>query len=293
MSQKIKIGIFDSGLGGLTVLKSISSQFRDQVSFIYVGDLAHLPYGDKSRESIIKYSENICKFLIAQKVDMIIIACNSASSVAGNHLIKKYSNKIIIDTIKPSTINVMRHIDSQNRNNFESKLKYNLGIIGTEATINSNSYKNHIIKEFESTFKGIDLTIESVACPLFVPIVEEGWENTDVAYQIATKYISKFNNKLDSIILGCTHYPIIINTLKKVFNKLGHNNLFYIDSGLAIANYIKKIKFDQVNLNNQQGNNSLLSNEDKFYVTDNSAHFNNLASRLLDEKINYINLLSL
>jgi len=290
MSHKIKIGIFDSGLGGLTVLKSISAQFRDQVSFVYVGDLAHLPYGDKSRHSIIKYSESICKFLITQKVDIIVIACNSASSVAGKHLIKKFSNETIIDTIKPSTINVMHHIESQKKDDLKSKFKYHLGIIGTEATINSNAYKNYIIKEFESTFKGIELIIESVACPLFVPIVEEGWENTDIAYQVAVKYMSKFTNKLDSIILGCTHYPILINTLKNALNDIGHKKLFYIESGLAIANYIKKL--DKLNTNHQIRDN-LLSTEDKFYVTDNSEHFNNLASRFLDEKINHINLLSL
>ena len=95
-SKKIKIGIFDSGLGGLTVLKSLRIEFGNQVSFVYVGDLAHLPYGEKSSESIIKYSDKICQFLLSKQVDVIIIACNSASSIAGQYLLNKYYTKIPI-----------------------------------------------------------------------------------------------------------------------------------------------------------------------------------------------------
>ena len=285
-NQKIKIGIFDSGLGGLTVLKSLRAQFGNQVSFIYVGDLAHLPYGEKSSESIIRYSDQICQFLLKKQVDVIIVACNSSSSIAGQYLFNKYHKKLlIIDTIHPSIKEVYKHIKTIN------KKKYSVGIIGTEATINSQAYNNQFLKYIKSGTKDLNLTIESIACPLFVPIVEEGWENTDIAHQIATKYLSQFKNNLDTIILGCTHYPILINTLEFVFNKLGHKNLNFVESGHAITFefyciYNNKLKF-------KQPRSILLSSEDEFYVTDTPYQFNNLANKFLGKEINKIQLIEL
>ncbi len=285
-NQKIKIGIFDSGLGGLTVLKSLRGQFGDQVSFVYVGDLAHLPYGEKSSESIIRYSDQICQFLLHQKVDVIIVACNSASSIAGQYLFNKYHKELlIIDTIHPSIIEVYKHIKNANKKN------YSVGIIGTEATVNSKAYNNQLLKYIKSEKNDFNITIESIACPLFVPIVEEGWENTEIAHQIATKYLSQFKNHLDTIILGCTHYPILINTLEFVFYKLGHKNLNFVESGHAItfefySQYNKRSKFSK-------SSSILIRSEDEFYVTDTPYQFNDLANKFLGQEIHNIQLIKL
>jgi len=265
-SKKIKIGIFDSGLGGLTVFKSLATLYRKNTSFLYLGDLAHLPYGDKSKKSIIKYSQKIVDFFIKKKVDLIIVACNSASSVALDSL---QSDVPIIGTIDPSVEAVMQ------QNNSKS-----IGIIGTETTINSKAY-NKAFKNYN---------IHSIACPLFVPIVEEGWENTEIAYQVATKYLSTFNSiNLDTIILACTHYPMLINTLKSVFSNLGYKNLTMIDSGTAIANYLST----NLSLTQNIQSNNIIDLNDEFYVTDISHQFNELANRFLGENIPNVKLISL
>ena len=268
-SKKIKIGIFDSGLGGLTVFKSLATFYRQNTSFLYLGDLAHLPYGDKSKKSIIKYSQKIIDFFIQKKVDLIIVACNSASSVALESL---QSDVPIIGTINPSIQAVMQQNNSQS-----------IGIIGTETTINSQAYD----KAFQN-YKNYN--IYSISCPLFVPIVEEGWENTEIAHQVATKYLSRFNSiNLDTIILACTHYPMLIKTLKSVFHKLGYTNLTMIDSGSAIANYLStELSFTQ----NIQTHN-IVNLSDEFYVTDTSYQFNELANRFLGENIPNIKLIAL
>jgi len=268
-SKKIKIGIFDSGLGGLTVFKSLANTYRNNTSFIYLGDLAHLPYGDKSQESIIKYSQRIVDFFIKKKVDIIIVACNSASSVALNQI---KCDVPIIGTIQPSVQSVIKS------NN--SKL---IGIIGTDTTINSKAY-NRAFEDYNN------YTIYSVSCPLFVPIVEEGWENTDIAHQIAAKYLNQFQSiNLDTIILACTHYPMLLDTLKSVFKKLGHHNLYFIDSGKAITQYLSS----KLSLSPDQAPADILHLNDKFYITDTSYQFNKLANRFLGTDIPNIELITL
>ena len=276
--KNLKIGIFDSGLGGLTVFKSLSLAFRSQSTFLYLGDLAHLPYGDKSKSSIIKYSDQIVKFFISKNVDIIIVACNSASSVALEHLQSKFTIPII-GTIAPSVEAVLKQMN----------VNQSVGIIGTDTTINSQAYNRAFLNHPLTTEQKIQ--IHSVACPLFVPIVEEGWENTDIAHQIATKYLSSFNSiNLDTIILACTHYPMLLDTLKSVFNKLGVNNLNFIESGTAIVDYLQKT---QSLIIERQDNPKLLHSSDQFYITDTPNQFNTLANKFLGEEINNIQLISL
>ena len=288
MSKDSKIGIFDSGLGGLTVFKSIK-KILPYESFIYVGDLAHLPYGDKSKESIIKYSKRIVDFFITKEVDIIVVACNSASSVALGALQTLYPNLPIIGTIEPSVQQAMALKDH-----------HNIGIIGTETTINSNAY-NIMFDDYLkycAPFFLKSCEIYSIPCPLFVPIVEEGWENTDIAHQVATKYLGKFNNiKLDTIILACTHYPMLIDTLKSVFKNLSHTNLNFVDSGNAISKYFQhqemntydKLKY----LSPKNDGGHLIHQNDEFYVTDTSYQFDKLAKRFLGVELSNIQLISL
>ena len=276
--KNLKIGIFDSGLGGLTVFKSLSLAFRSQATFLYLGDLAHLPYGDKSKNSIIKYSEQIVNFFVNKNVDIIIVACNSASSVALQYLQDKFSTPII-GTIAPSVEIVFNNID----------FNKSIGIIGTDTTINSQAYNQAFLNHpLTSQHK---IKIHSVACPLFVPIVEEGWEHTDIAHQIATKYLSQFQNcSLETIILACTHYPMLLDTLKSVFNKLGFNRLDFIQSGSAIVDYLDQSTSLIIESNHHR---PLLNTSDQFYITDAPYQFNNLANRFLGETITNIELISL
>ena len=162
MTNDSPIGIFDSGLGGLTVLQKLKNILPNE-SYIYFGDVAHLPYGSKSNQNIIEYSKKIVDFLLSKNVKAIIVACNSASSVAIN-IIKNSSDIPVFDVITPSA----RYAAGKTKTN-------HIGIIGTHATINSNIYKK--------TIQNIDSSIHitQIACPLFVPIIEEGLENTDIA----------------------------------------------------------------------------------------------------------------
>ena len=270
INKKIKIGIFDSGLGGLTVFKSLSKKFRTQYSYIYFGDTANLPYGDKSKDSIIEYSKKIIDFFLKKRVEIIIIACNSASSVALKDLQSIYKNVTIIGMIEPSVEYIV------NYTNLKS-----ISIIGTETTIKSNSYIE--------AFSDYNYKLYSLSCPLFVPLVEEGWENSDIALKVAKKYLSKFNNiKLDGLLLACTHYPLLKDILRQSLNALGHNNIFFIQSGDAITKYLEK-QFSII----PEVSSNLIMPQDEFYVSDKPKRFRDLANKFLGEKINNIDLIKL
>ena len=189
------IGMFDSGCGGLTVLKQYTKLMPNE-DFIYYGDTAHLPYGDKSPQKIIEYCDEIVKFLINKNVKMIVIACGTASATAYEYLKENYDieiRNIIIPTAQAIT----------------SK---NVGVIATQATIKSNAWTKAINKFSPTT------NVTSVACPLFVPIIENGLiENEGTPYFIQ-EYIDKLqlkNNNISSIILGCTHYPLLKDKIQK------------------------------------------------------------------------------
>ncbi len=188
------IGMFDSGSGGLTVLKEYMKLLPNE-DFIYYGDTAHLPYGDKSPEKIIEYSEEIVKFLIEKNVKIVVIACGTASANAYDYLKSHYNVEIqniiepIAKTITDSTI----------------------GVIATKSTIRSNSWEN-AIRKYNPTANVI-----SVACPLFVPLIEEGFIESPAADYIIKSYIDKLSieeNQITSIIMGCTHYPLLTHKLK-------------------------------------------------------------------------------
>lgn len=211
------IGVFDSGIGGLTVYKELQKVLPEE-NFVYFGDTARLPYGSKSKNTVLKFSIQIVDFLIQQKAKLIVIGCNTASSTAYNHLIKSYDIPLI-DVIRPT----VRYINSK----YGSSV---IGIIGTIGTINSGTYESELWKLNKK------LKIYKQSCPLFVPLVENGWQNTDVAVLIAEKYLNSIKKKpLDVLILGCTHYPLLRNTIKKVIRKTD-----ILNSGKATALEVKK-----------------------------------------------------
>ncbi|MAQ43520.1 MAG: glutamate racemase [Candidatus Marinimicrobia bacterium] len=255
------IGIFDSGLGGLTILNQLNKDFNNY-KFIYFGDTAHLPYGTKSHQSIIKFCEQIVDFLISKGATIIIIACHSASAVAIDFLRKKYSIPII-DVIQP-TIKLSLMIKSNK----------SICVLGTSTTISSNTYSENI-KKLSTNIK-----VYEVACPLFVPIVEEGLENSLIANQIAEMYLNPLKSlSIDSLILGCTHYPMLYKTIKKII----HKNIIIIDTGVAISDELKQIL--------PSSNDS--QNDNEYYVSDLPYRFNELASKFLKYEINNVKQISL
>ena len=257
------IGIFDSGLGGLTVLNDLAKSFPGQ-RFIYLGDLANLPYGNKSKNNIIKCSLSCAKFLKEKDVKGIVIACNTASSYAYCE-IKENSSIPIFDVIHPCA-------ESVSKSNYKK-----IAIIGTEKTIESNIYFNTISALNEQ------IKIYNMACPLFVPIVEEGLENSSIAYSIIDMYLKGLKERnIEGLVLGCTHYPILSEALKKYFN----NSVVIFKSGEALANKYK----DSANHINLDINQSV---EIEYYVTDSPDRFIKYGNKFLFQNINDVNLIKL
>ena len=195
---KSPIGVFDSGVGGLTVLRAIADLLPRE-KYIYVGDTARVPYGTKSPESVRRFSLEIARFLKRRKVKMVVVACNTVSAVALPDL-RKFLPVPVLGVIEPGA----RAASAATRTG-------RIGIIGTEATIRSAAYEQ-AVHRLDGSFK-----VFSKPCPLFVPLVEEGWVDHKVTRDVAKLYLNplmKYN--VDTLILGCTHYPLLKSTLKKV-----------------------------------------------------------------------------
>jgi glutamate racemase len=210
------IGVFDSGVGGLTVVSALLQNIPGETIY-YVGDTARVPYGNKSQERIQKYSKEIVDWLIQEDCKMIIVACNTASSLAINYLKSKFSLPII-GVIDPGVNKALSVTKTQT-----------IGVIGTHATIRSDSYGNRL-KSINPKIK-----ILNKACPLFVPLVEEGLLKGKIPNLIAESYLSDFNDKdVDTVILGCTHYPILKKTIKNILGE----GINLVDSGEATAKVV-------------------------------------------------------
>jgi len=255
--EKRPIGIFDSGVGGLTVAHAIK-QIMPGESLIYFGDTAHLPYGDKSAELIRQYSEKIVDFLLKQNAKAILIACNSASASAYDYLKEKFGSRtIIMDVINP----VINYISTCN---FRK-----VGVIGTKRTITSEIYKNLLYRKSPTT------EVVSLATPLLVPMIEEGFIYDDVSNQIIRTYLSnEIFHGIEALILGCTHYPIIKNQINRFFNF----QIEIIDTSQIVSAAVKQTL---------QANNLLTesssTDRDRFFVSDLTEYFGKI-SRLFFEK---------
>ena len=259
LNAESPIGLFDSGVGGLTVATAIRAILPSE-NMVYYGDTAHLPYGDKSRESIIGYSLGISDFLLEKDCKIILIACNSASSNAYEEVKAHVGDKaLVLNVIDPVVENLV----------FDEDITH-LGIIGTKATINSNTYPDKI-KEFKPGLK-----VSSLATALLVPMIEEGFVSDDVSDSIVRSYLSNRElNGIDSLILGCTHYPIIKNQINRFYNFEVH----VIDSARIVAEELKRklIENNLLNPGNSHGH--------EFYVSDHSDYFNVIAKMFFGENI--------
>jgi len=257
--DKRPIGIFDSGIGGLTVAKEIFKHLPYE-DVVYFGDTARVPYGSKSPETVRKFSANNVNFLITQKVKVVIIACNTASATSIAFLRKNYPNTPIIGVIKPAVELAMI-----------CSAKKKIGVIATESTILSLAYQ----KEIKNLVPSV--SVYGQPCPLFVPLVEEGWLDKEETYMIAQKYLKPLKSKdIDTLILGCTHYPLLKTIIKKVMGK----NVAIIDSAGVIAQECEKVLKEKA-----LSNSKTRVGWHKFFVSDNPERFKKVGEKFLNTKI--------
>ena len=260
MNRENPIGVFDSGVGGLTVVKRLN-QYLPNENIIYFGDTARVPYGNKSNETVIEYAVQDAEFLISKNVKMIVVACNTASSVALEHLNEKFDIPII-GMIEPGAKMALEYT----RNG-------KIGVIGTYATINNHAYGKKLLAMKRN------LEVKEKACPLFVPLAEEGLANHPATKLIAEEYLKEMRESgIDTLILGCTHYPILAETIKEVMGE----GVRLIDSGKAAAREVEQYLTGR-GLRNTS--NSIGRNE--FYVSDIQTKFEEIAKLFLGKELDY------
>ena len=252
------IGVFDSGLGGLTVVRELLKILPDE-NIVYFGDTGRVPYGTRSRETIVRYARQDMNFLLTEEVKHIVIACGTVSSVASdaaNALPVPYTG-----VVKPAAEAAAKTTKNGN-----------IGIIGTTATIGSNSFSKAISAVNPS------LKVLAVDCPLFVPLVENGFiDDDEVSYLVAKRYLDVFAyENIDTLILGCTHYPL----LKRVILKVLGSSVTLIDTGFETAGAVKRslLESNMLNTSGQTG-------ECRFFVSDRTDDFSRVASMFLNRNI--------
>lgn len=259
------IGIFDSGIGGLTVVKEVIKLLPYE-NIVYFGDTARVPYGIKSKETIIKFSLENTLFLLQKDVKMIVVACNTSSSLA-LPIMRKHFKIPIIGVIMPGAKEAV----------YATK-NGKIGVIGTRATINSRAYEEEI-KRLDCTIK-----VYSQSCPMFVPIVEEGWMNDGIATKVAEKYLSPLKARgIDTLILGCTHYPL----LKRKIQEITGSGVTLIDSAQQVAVEVKQVLSQEGILNNGRRAPSR-----EYFVSDEVAIFKNVAKMFLGSELKEVRKVS-
>ena len=252
------IGIFDSGVGGLTVVKQMFKKLPNE-EIVYLGDTARVPYGTKSPETIKRFAVENADFLMNFKVKLIVVACNTASSASLDVLREKF-NIPIVGVIKPGAEKAVQIT----RNN-------KIGIIGTYTTVKSKAYEREI-RHFSK-----DTEVASKACPLFVPLVEEGWLKEDITVSIVKQYLKPLIvKKIDTLILGCTHYPL----LKPVISKVAGKDVKIVDSASSVADEVHYIlmSFGALRESNRRPRH-------RFFATDAVEHFVRVGEKFLGSKI--------
>ncbi len=263
----LPIGIFDSGVGGLTVYRALHNRLPNE-HFIYLGDTARVPYGTKSMETVERYAIENSRFLASRGIKMLVVACNTASALA----LPKIREKIgldVVGVIGPGgrkAVEITRDIPNAK-----------IGVIATEATVASNAYFEAIRRASGSA------EVLQAACPLFVPLAEEGWIGEAETYSIAAKYLAKMTEFApDALVLGCTHYPI----LRSVIQQTVGENVKLVDSGEATADEVAQLLKDKdlENPNAIVGTRKLCDDLDHFYVTDAADRFGRIAERFLGTK---------
>jgi glutamate racemase len=259
--NSLPIGIFDSGVGGLTVLRAIREWLPNE-SLVYLGDTARVPYGNKSRATIARYAVEDTRFLLSQGVKMIVVACNTASALAAPALREQFPGLPILGVIGPGA----RAAIAATRNR-------RIGIIATAATVGSGAYETRIREALAAAGDHAPMHIVSKACPLFVPLVEEGETDSDIARLVAEKYLAPLRaDGLDTIVLGCTHYPLLRRTIEAVMGE----GVTLVDSAEAAAAETAYLLQSTGQLREEP-----LPPDAWFYVTDAAERFQKTAAAFL------------
>jgi len=288
--NKSPIGIFDSGVGGLTVAHALHTLLPNE-QLVYFGDTAHLPYGDKSRESIVQYSLGIADFLLEQKCKVIMIACNSASANAFEEVQAHVGSRaVVMNVIDPVVnhvcVNAGSILDSEgDASRTEVDKVHTVGIIGTKATIDSGTYERKIKETLSglladsnevSSVSHPGLNVNSMATPLFVPMIEEGFVFDDISNAIIRSYLSRKEMiGIGSLILGCTHYPIIRNQISRFLNF----EVNVLDTARIVALSVQEF----LNAKNLLADKR--SGENLFYISDHTPYFEVIANMFFNENI--------
>ena len=257
LKKDAPIGVFDSGVGGLTVAREIIRQIPNE-KIIYFGDTARVPYGSKSKETVTRFSEQIVRFLRTFQVKTIVVACNTASACALDAL-ERDIDIPIIDVVKPGA-----------KAAWEATRNGRIGVIGTDATIGSQIYTKYIQN------LNRDITIYGKACPLFVPLVEEGLLEDPVTDEIARRYLTELIDiDIDTLILGCTHYPLIRSTLGRIMGE----GVRLVNPAYETARELKEM-LGQLDLLDEEPL-GLGSNRYQFYVSDKAEKFVHFANSII------------
>lgn len=283
------IGIFDSGIGGLTVLRETAKLLPNE-DVIYLGDTARVPYGSKSRETVIRYSFEDANFLVKHGIKLLVVACNTATGYALGEL-KKSLSIPVVGVIEPGAKNAVKTTKTKR-----------IGIIGTEGTIKSNSYVNEIMrlsgheaititehgeKRFDRYFeiRAGAFVIFTKACPLFVPLAEEGWTDNEVTRLTVETYLRGIKDEgVDVLLLGCTHYPLLTEAIGRFMGKA----TTLIDSASATAVEVKRVLAEKGLLSDKKG-----EAVKRIFVTDSPERFLNVGRRFLGGNLKGAELVSL
>lgn len=258
------IGIFDSGVGGLTVYRALHDRLPNE-HFIYLGDTARVPYGTKSLATVERYAIENSLFLASRGIKMLVVACNTASALALPRIREKIGIGVV-GVIGPGgrrAVELTKNLDGAR-----------IGVIATEATISSNAYLEAIRRASESA------EVFQAACPLFVPLAEEGWTDEPETRSIAARYLAGIKEFApDALVLGCTHYPILRDVIQQTVGE----NVMLVDSGEATAEEVERLLVDRglANPTKVPGRRALCDDLDHFYVTDAAERFARVAERFL------------
>lgn len=265
--DKKPIGVFDSGIGGLTVLKEIFRELPGERT-IYLGDTARVPYGIRSAETVRRYSFENTGFLVAKGIKLLVVACNTVSAVSLEEIKGRVSIPVI-GVIEPGSKAAVTATKNKR-----------VGIIGTEATVNSNAYAK-IIRAIDDT-----ITVLSLPCPLFVPLAEEGVTDDEIAVMVAERYLKNLKEKgIDTLVLGCTHYPLLKNVIGRVMG----DGITLIDSAVETVREIKET-LTRYGIEGDTLHKSITPSAplSMFYVTDAAERFIMVGERFLGRKIEHI-----
>ncbi|MFQ9932833.1 MAG: glutamate racemase [Lachnospiraceae bacterium] len=255
------IGVFDSGVGGLTVAREIIRQIPNE-RIVYFGDTARVPYGSKSKDTVKRYSKQIVRFLLTKDVKAIVVACNTASAFALEDLISEFDIPII-GVIKPGAKAAVENTKTKR-----------IGVIGTEGTIRSAIY-TEVIHEYDR-----EAIVLGKPCPLFVPLVEEGWLHDRVTDEVACRYLNEFKDRdIDTLIMGCTHYPLLRSTIMKTMGE----NVFLVNPAYETANSLKRL-LDENNISSPE---DLIPKSEMydFYVSDAPRKFVDFANSIMPVEV--------